>query len=188
MRVNCTTCLQQKLTLTTRITSNTSGDKISCHHMREGDEDFTLMTLGTGHAGASAAIRTQPWKASSTTSAVLSACNSMYRKVCSCRSALSVWKAARYRLYTARQVSCLAPVPLCCTSGQRPCCSMLATMHGCKYQRCVQVFISEQILYNRQDLERHQRQGDLTGPLAESGFKGHPNCRCATWQTCPVLG
>ena len=58
---------------------------------------------------------------------------------------------------------------------------MPATMYGCKYHFCEQVFISEQILYNKQDLERHQRQGDLTGPLAESGFKGHPNCRCATW-------
>ncbi|KAK9820561.1 hypothetical protein WJX72_011657 [[Myrmecia] bisecta] len=39
------------------------------------------------------------------------------------------------------------------------------------------VFISEQVAYNKADIDRHQRVGDLTGPLAESGFKGHPQCK-----------
>ncbi|KAF8068299.1 GLG1 [Scenedesmus sp. PABB004] len=43
------------------------------------------------------------------------------------------------------------------------------------------VFISEQVLYSRPDLERHMRTGDDAGPMAESGFKGHPLCRfCRT--------
>jgi hypothetical protein len=41
----------------------------------------------------------------------------------------------------------------------------------------VQVFISEQVLYSKSDLERHMRTGDDEGPMAESGFKGHPICR-----------
>ena len=41
----------------------------------------------------------------------------------------------------------------------------------------LQVFIPEQIAYSKTDLERHMRSGDLTGPMAESGFKGHPQCR-----------
>ncbi len=41
----------------------------------------------------------------------------------------------------------------------------------------VQVFIPEQVAYSKPDLERHMRTGDLTGPMAESGFKGHPQCR-----------
>ena len=40
-----------------------------------------------------------------------------------------------------------------------------------------QVFIPEQVAYSKPDLERHMRSGDLTGPMAESGFKGHPQCR-----------
>lgn len=40
-----------------------------------------------------------------------------------------------------------------------------------------QVFIPEQVAYSKPDLERHMRTGDLTGPMAESGFKGHPQCR-----------
>ncbi|WIA10933.1 hypothetical protein OEZ85_011098 [Tetradesmus obliquus] len=39
------------------------------------------------------------------------------------------------------------------------------------------VFISEQVLYSKSDLERHMRTGDDEGPMAESGFKGHPLCR-----------
>lgn len=41
----------------------------------------------------------------------------------------------------------------------------------------VQVFISDQMLYSKADLEKHMRTGDDAGPLAESGFKGHPLCR-----------
>ena len=44
---------------------------------------------------------------------------------------------------------------------------------------CMQVFIPEQVTYSKPDLERHMRTGDLTGPMAESGFKGHPQCRSA---------
>jgi hypothetical protein len=40
-----------------------------------------------------------------------------------------------------------------------------------------QVFIPEQQVYSKQDLERHLRTGDLVGPLADTGFKGHPQCR-----------
>lgn len=43
----------------------------------------------------------------------------------------------------------------------------------------VQVFIPEQVAYSKPELERHMRTGDLTGPMAESGFKGHPQCRSA---------
>eukprot|EP00879_Flechtneria_rotunda_P019552 GHRR01020539.1.p1 GENE.GHRR01020539.1~~GHRR01020539.1.p1 ORF type:complete len:855 (+),score=361.96 GHRR01020539.1:259-2823(+) len=39
------------------------------------------------------------------------------------------------------------------------------------------VFISEQVLYTKSDLDRHHRTGDDAGPLAEAGFKGHPLCR-----------
>ena len=42
----------------------------------------------------------------------------------------------------------------------------------------LQVFISEQILYTRADLGRHMRSGDVEGAMAESGFKGHPQCKC----------
>jgi hypothetical protein len=41
----------------------------------------------------------------------------------------------------------------------------------------LQVFISEQVLYSKADLERHYRTGDDAGPMAESGFKGHPICK-----------
>jgi len=40
-----------------------------------------------------------------------------------------------------------------------------------------QVFISEQLLYTKAELERHKRTGDTSGPLAESGFRGHAHCR-----------
>lgn len=39
------------------------------------------------------------------------------------------------------------------------------------------VFLAEQIAYTKPELERHMRQGDVEGPMAESGFKGHPDCR-----------
>lgn len=41
------------------------------------------------------------------------------------------------------------------------------------------VFLSEQILYTKQQLERHNLRGDDEGPLAaeSSGFKGHPICK-----------
>ncbi|GFR43781.1 hypothetical protein Agub_g4897 [Astrephomene gubernaculifera] len=43
------------------------------------------------------------------------------------------------------------------------------------------VFVSEQLLYTRDGLRRHQDAGDESGPLAESGFKGHPPCKfCRT--------
>ncbi len=35
----------------------------------------------------------------------------------------------------------------------------------------------EQQLYNKADLDRHMKVGDASGPLADSGFKGHPVCR-----------
>lgn len=40
-----------------------------------------------------------------------------------------------------------------------------------------QVFVCEQLLYNKSQLERHNRDGDEEGPLAGSSFKGHPLCR-----------
>lgn len=43
--------------------------------------------------------------------------------------------------------------------------------------RVRQVFVSEQLLYTRPELERHKRTGDTEGPLAESGFRGHAHCR-----------
>ncbi|GMH45996.1 hypothetical protein BSKO_13960 [Bryopsis sp. KO-2023] len=39
------------------------------------------------------------------------------------------------------------------------------------------VFVSEQIVYGKNELARHLKQGDLEGPLAQAGFKGHPQCR-----------
>jgi hypothetical protein len=35
----------------------------------------------------------------------------------------------------------------------------------------LQVFLCEQLLYTKQDLDRHMKTGDEAGPLAESGFK-----------------
>ena len=49
-----------------------------------------------------------------------------------------------------------------------------AAHHPCLH---LQVFICEQQLYTRAELDRHNKLGDETGPLAESGFKGHPNCK-----------
>uniref|UniRef100_A0A7S3QSY8 RanBP2-type domain-containing protein n=1 Tax=Dunaliella tertiolecta TaxID=3047 RepID=A0A7S3QSY8_DUNTE len=43
------------------------------------------------------------------------------------------------------------------------------------------VFLCEQLLYTRFDLDKHNKTGDDEGPLAESGFKGHPMCHfCRT--------
>ncbi|PNH12741.1 LIM domain and RING finger protein [Tetrabaena socialis] len=43
------------------------------------------------------------------------------------------------------------------------------------------IFLSEQLLYSKDALRRHQDTGDESGPLAESGFKGHPSCKfCRT--------
>ncbi len=35
----------------------------------------------------------------------------------------------------------------------------------------------EQLLYTKAQMDRHNREGDETGPMAESGFKGHPQCK-----------
>eukprot|EP00201_Polytomella_parva_P024337 CAMPEP_0175048958 /NCGR_PEP_ID=MMETSP0052_2-20121109/6479_1 /TAXON_ID=51329 ORGANISM="Polytomella parva, Strain SAG 63-3" /NCGR_SAMPLE_ID=MMETSP0052_2 /ASSEMBLY_ACC=CAM_ASM_000194 /LENGTH=1129 /DNA_ID=CAMNT_0016313081 /DNA_START=311 /DNA_END=3700 /DNA_ORIENTATION=- len=40
-----------------------------------------------------------------------------------------------------------------------------------------QVFVSEQILYNPSELQTHEDRGDVTGPLANCNFKGHPRCQ-----------
>ena len=52
-------------------------------------------------------------------------------------------------------------------------------LHACAKLSGVpeQVFIPEQQLYTKQELDRHLKSGDTAGPLAESGFKGHPQCR-----------
>eukprot|EP00890_Picochlorum_soloecismus_P004624 jgi/Picsp_1/5162/NSC_02525-R1_protein len=40
------------------------------------------------------------------------------------------------------------------------------------------VFLSEQLIYSKNELERHMRRGDEDGPMSNySGFKGHPECR-----------
>ena len=39
------------------------------------------------------------------------------------------------------------------------------------------MFISEQVLYSKEELKQHNKSGDATGALAESGFRGHPQCR-----------
>ncbi|CAG9463126.1 unnamed protein product [Pedinophyceae sp. YPF-701] len=39
------------------------------------------------------------------------------------------------------------------------------------------VFVGEQVLYSKQDLDRHMRSGDKEGPLADSSFQGHPSCK-----------
>lgn len=41
----------------------------------------------------------------------------------------------------------------------------------------MQVFLAEQCLYSKSELDRHMKTGDVEGPMAESGFKGHPECR-----------
>ena len=33
------------------------------------------------------------------------------------------------------------------------------------------------MLYTKEELKQHAKMGDVTGPLAESGFRGHPQCR-----------
>ena len=38
------------------------------------------------------------------------------------------------------------------------------------------VFACEQLVYTRRSLARHKAAGDAAGPLAESGFSGHPRC------------
>lgn len=39
------------------------------------------------------------------------------------------------------------------------------------------VFISEQLIYTKQQLNKHMKQGDDDGPMSRStGFKGHPEC------------
>ena len=38
------------------------------------------------------------------------------------------------------------------------------------------VFACEQLVYTRRALARHKAAGDAAGPLAESGFSGHPRC------------
>ncbi|KAG1663966.1 hypothetical protein FOA52_001092 [Chlamydomonas sp. UWO 241] len=43
--------------------------------------------------------------------------------------------------------------------------------------RSRQVFVCEQLLYTRESLNRHNAEGDETGPMAEAGFKGHPQCK-----------
>lgn len=49
----------------------------------------------------------------------------------------------------------------------------LAALSICLWQ----VFVCEQLLYSKASLDRHLKTGDEEGPLAESGFKGHPQCR-----------
>ena len=39
-----------------------------------------------------------------------------------------------------------------------------------------QVFVCEQLLYTPKAAKMHKTKGDLYGPLAEGGFKGHPMC------------
>lgn len=67
---------------------------------------------------------------------------------------------------------------------RRPRCTVEASAGALIAAPCIlrkafhlQVFIPEQVAYSKPDLERHMRSGDLTGPMAESGFKGHPQCR-----------
>ncbi|KAA6428253.1 MAG: hypothetical protein FRX49_01849 [Trebouxia sp. A1-2] len=44
------------------------------------------------------------------------------------------------------------------------------------------VFLSEQVLYSKQQLNSHKQHGDREGPLAESGFTGHCHCKfCHKW-------
>ena len=57
----------------------------------------------------------------------------------------------------------------------------LREMHG-KFMcdvclRGRQVFVTEQVLYTRSELNRHYKRGDTKGPMAEAGFKGHPTCQ-----------
>ena len=62
---------------------------------------------------------------------------------------------------------------------EAPCCCacLQASCNESSLWHFLQVFISEQVVYSDADLHKHLRTGDLTGPMAESGFKGHPQCR-----------
>ncbi len=40
-----------------------------------------------------------------------------------------------------------------------------------------QVFISEQLVYNKAALNQHMARGETEGPMAEAGFTGHPMCK-----------
>lgn len=46
-----------------------------------------------------------------------------------------------------------------------------ARTHTRMHAHRTQVFLCEQLLYNKQDLDKHMRTGDDEGPMAESGFK-----------------
>ena len=50
--------------------------------------------------------------------------------------------------------------------------SMLSFCHS-----HMQVFLAEQVLYSKQELNSHKQNGDKEGPLAESGFTGHCYCK-----------
>ena len=45
-----------------------------------------------------------------------------------------------------------------------------------KGETVAQVFVCEQLLYTPKAAKMHKTKGDLYGPLAEGGFKGHPMC------------
>ena len=93
--------------------------------------------------------------------------------------------AACYTCYHTIPRPCAhSPVYIECKSV--PCfppCAQVELQCGCGWadERTVsgrgQVFIPEQQVYSKQDLERHMRTGDSVGPLADTGFKGHPQCR-----------
>lgn len=56
--------------------------------------------------------------------------------------------------------------------------SLQACMHIMSmFILAVQVFLSEQVLYSKQQLTSHKQHGDREGPLAESGFTGHCHCK-----------
>ncbi|PRW56692.1 LIM domain and RING finger isoform A [Chlorella sorokiniana] len=59
--------------------------------------------------------------------------------------------------------------------------SYLAKQHKLQFcDICLEgrkVFISEQQVYTGRELERHMKGGDVEGPMAAAGFKGHPDCR-----------
>jgi len=117
---------------------------------------------------------------------------------CSCYRALPALTSGHFAVWARQKNELQASITLICVvSGPSHCtllglCAWHSAWHNMSIcirktlaepdQRkgrllCLQVFISEQVLYTDKELKQHGRAGDVTGALAESGFSGHPSCR-----------
>ena len=147
-----------------------------------------LSQLSLACVGACAATHTQCWQARRPISPACTTWRSISKGPCSCPSVPSAWRAARYACNLPVQLaehllfsrrSTTSPMHVPAHAASTGAASGGTTFRAAaKWCLRAQVFISEQVLYTKADLEQHMRKGDLTGPLAESGFQGHPSCRC----------